>query len=107
MTEEKLRLKNKRIKYCIIGIIFGIFGAIYGFLSYKYNIGESLSGILFVLPYKFYLKVYPILNLCPYDTTSLCAWFGLSLVVFTAPIYYGALGYLIGYIVEKMSKNKK
>jgi len=98
MINKKIFEKTK-IKYGLIGFGVGILIYVFGVFFYHINIVETFINILIYLPFKFYLKIYNILNLCPGCVDNA---FGLALV--TMPIYLGLLGFLIGYIIEKIKK---
>ena len=98
--------KKILLKYTIFGTVTGLFVSLISFVSLRYNTVEILGNILVYIPFKIYEFIYQILHICPYDLKSECGWFGLDLVIFTAPIYWGLLGFLIGLLVGKLRKKK-
>lgn len=94
-------LKKPRIKYAAIGIGFGIFVYIFSLFTYSTNFGEIVVNALIILPFRLYLYIYDILNLCPG-----CADKAFGLALITMPIYLGLLGFFIGILREKLRKKK-
>ena len=104
---NKITFKKPRIKYGIIGFCFLILIYILSILTYTtIHFVENFVNVLIIIPFELYLRVYPLLNICPYNLKSECILYGLNLVIFTAPIYYGILGFLIGWFIEKIRKKK-
>ena len=94
--------KKPRIKYAAIGIGFGIFIYIFSLFAYSTNFGEIVVNALIILPFKLYLKIYDMLNLCPGCADNA---FGLALI--TMPVYLGIIGFLIGLLIEKLTNKNK
>ena len=95
-------LKKPRIKYAAIGIGFGIFVYIFSLFAYSTNFGEIVVNVLVILPFRLYLYIYDLFNLCPG-----CADKAFGLALITMPVYLGLLGFLIGYLIEKIKKKVK
>ena len=104
---EKMKTNNKkkvrlRWKFAIIGTIFPLF--IYIIL----NINKILD--IPLINYVFYLIVFPVyisgllLSLIKCPGGLACVIYGLVLIVIFLFLFYGFVGFVIGYLIEKIRK---
>lgn len=99
-SSQKHFIKKTEVRYSLWGIIIGFIIIIYAEFVYYTKIGGNILLALTFLP----TMIFGLIKSCP--PTSLCLYYGVDLAVFTAPIYLGILGFLIGLFIEKLRKKK-
>jgi len=68
--------------------------------NHWYNVIDLLIAIMFIP-----LRIYTHFWHCSETGMGACLFWGLEEVIFASPIYFGIIGFLLGFIIDKIKSS--